>query len=415
MDLLSELKWRGLIKDVTSLETFEKLISKPTTIYCGFDATASSFHIGHLVPLIYLMRFQKYGHTIIPLLGVGTGLIGDPSGRKTERQLLTLETTLENAKGLNQQFARFLDIKNKKTILLNNYEWLAKIDIIHFLRDYGKHFSVNYMLAKESVATRLEGGLSYTEFSYMIIQALDFYKLYKNYDCRIQVGGSDQWGNITSGTELIRRIEGDVDVVGLTLPLITKADGTKFGKTGDGNLWLDENLTSPYTLYQYFLNSADQDVIHYLKVFTFLDQATISELETKTKNEPHLRLAQKRLAEELVKLIHGETKLNEAIKLTQLLFEGEIRKIDVKQLKVALAGVPHLETKDAINLVDALVSLNAATSKRDARELLVKGTYTVNGEKVIDPEFRLEKSIALNQEFIVLRKGKKNYFIVAFK
>ena len=416
MDLLSELKWRGLVKDVTSLETLVKLLQKPTTIYCGFDATANSFHIGHLVPLIYLMRFQKYGHKIIPLLGVGTGLIGDPSGRKSERQLLTLENTLSNAKGLNVQFARFLNLNDKsKTILLNNYDWLSKIDLITFLRDYGKHFSVNYMLAKDSVASRLEGGLSYTEFSYMIIQAIDFYRLYKDYDCRIQVGGSDQWGNITSGTELIRRIEGDVDVVGLTLPLITKADGTKFGKTGEGNLWLDEKLTSPYTLYQYFLNSSDQDVIHYLKVFTFLDQATISQLETQTTKEPHLRIAQKRLAEELVELIHGKTKLAEAIQLTQLLFEGEIKKIDANQLKLALSGVNKLETQEPINIIDAIVSLNAASSKREARELLIKGTYTLNGDKVVDAELMLEKSKALNKEFYVIRKGKKNYFLVVFK
>lgn len=416
MDLLSELKWRGLVKDVTSLETLVKLIQKQTTIYCGFDATANSFHIGHLVPLIYLMRFQKYGHKIIPLLGVGTGLIGDPSGRKTERQLLTLETTLENAKGLNQQFGRFLNLNDKsKTLLLNNYEWLSKIDLIQFLRDYGKHFSVNYMLAKDSVASRLEGGLSYTEFSYMIIQALDFYRLYKDHDCRIQVGGSDQWGNITSGTELIRRIEGDVDVVGLTLPLITKADGTKFGKTGDGNLWLDEKLTSPYTLYQYFLNSADQDVIHYLKVFTFLDQSTIQQLEEQTIKEPHLRNAQKRLAEELVKMIHGQEKLDEAVRLTQLLFEGEINKIDVDLLKQALSGVAKLEVEHQISLVDALVALNAASSKREARELILKGTYSINGEKVIDAELILDKKLALKNEFIVIRKGKKNYFIVVFK
>jgi tyrosyl-tRNA synthetase len=416
MDLLSELKWRGLVKDVTSLETLVKLLQKPTTIYCGFDATANSFHIGHLVPLIYLMRFQKYGHKIIPLLGVGTGLIGDPSGRKSERQLLTLENTLLNAKGLNAQFARFLNLNDKaKTILLNNYDWLSKIDLITFLRDYGKHFSVNYMLAKDSVVSRLEGGLSYTEFSYMIIQAIDFYRLYKDYDCRIQVGGSDQWGNITSGTELIRRIEGDVDVVGLTLPLITKADGTKFGKTGEGNLWLDEKLTSPYTLYQYFLNSSDQDVIHYLKVFTFLDQATIAQLEAQTIKEPHLRTAQKKLAEELVQLIHGKNKLAEAIQLTQLLFEGEIKKIDANQLKLALSGVNKVETQQSINIIDALVSLNAAASKREARELLIKGTYTLNGDKVVDAELMLDKNKALNKEFYVIRKGKKNYFLVVFK
>jgi tyrosyl-tRNA synthetase len=416
MDLLSELKWRGLVKDVTSLETLVKLLQKSTTIYCGLDATASSFHIGHLVPLMYLMRFQKYGHKIITLLGVGTGLIGDPSGRKSERQLLTLENTLLNAKALNVQFARFLNLNDKsKTLLLNNYDWLSKIDLISFLRDYGKHFSVNYMLAKDSVATRLEGGLSYTEFSYMIIQALDFYRLYKDHDCRIQVGGSDQWGNITSGTELIRRIEGDVDVVGLTLPLITKADGTKFGKTGEGNLWLDEKLTSPYTLYQYFLNSSDQDVIHYLKVFTFLDQQTITQLEAQTIKEPHLRIAQKRLAEELVQLIHGKNKLDEAVQLTQLLFEGEIKKIDINQLKLALSGVNKLETKLPINIIDALVSLNAASSKREARELIDKGTYTINGDKALNAELMLEKDQALNKEFFVIRKGKKNYFLVVFK
>jgi tyrosyl-tRNA synthetase len=249
----------------------------------------------------------------------------------------------------------------------------------------------------------------------MIIQAIDFYRLYKDYDCRIQVGGSDQWGNITSGTELIRRLEGDVDVVGLTLPLITKADGTKFGKTGEGNLWLDDKLTSPYTLYQYFLNSSDQDVIHYLKVFTFLDQQTIAQLETQTIKEPHLRIAQKRLAEELVQLIHGKSKLDEAIKLTHLLFEGEVKKIDINQLKLALSGVNKFETKEAINIIDALVSLNAASSKRDARELIEKGTYTLNGDKVLSAELMLDKEIALNKEFIVIRKGKKNYFLVVFK
>ena len=343
MEFLEELKWRGLIKDTTDAEMLQELLDKKATLYCGFDPTAPSLHIGHLVPVIMLSRFQKAGHRIVALVGGGTGLIGDPSGRSSARKLLTLEDALANAEGLKSQLSRFLDFSDtKKTVLINNYEWLKDINVISFLRDYGRHFPVNYMLAKDTVASRLETGISFTEFSYMIIQSIDFYNLYKRENCRIQLGGSDQWGNITSGVELIRRITGDTETVGITMPLITKSDGTKFGKSAGGALWLDADKTSPYAIYQYFLNSADADVIHYLKVFTFLNKEEIYALEQEVRENPQNRVAQKKLAYELVKTIHGEAAADEAVKMSQVLFSGKIAELTADQLLVCLNGVPSL-------------------------------------------------------------------------
>lgn len=413
MEFLEELKWRGLIKDTTDAEMLQELLEKKATLYCGFDPTAPSLHIGHLVPVIMLSRFQKAGHRIVALVGGGTGLIGDPSGRSSARKLLTLEDALANAEGLKSQLSRFLDFSDtKKTVLINNYEWLKDINVISFLRDYGRHFPVNYMLAKDTVASRLETGISFTEFSYMIIQSIDFYNLYKRENCRIQLGGSDQWGNITSGVELIRRITGDTETVGITMPLITKSDGTKFGKSAGGALWLDADKTSPYAIYQYFLNSADADVIHYLKVFTFLNKEEIYALEQEVRENPQNRVAQKKLAYELVKTIHGEAAADEAVKMSQVLFSGKIAELTADQLLVCLNGVPSLDLTEEKSLVDVLVEIKAASSKREAREFVKNGSVLINGEKQTNIEHVLSKNDAIDNKVIVIRRGKKNYYMV---
>ena len=389
------------------------MLEKKATLYCGFDPTAPSLHIGHLVPVIMLSRFQKAGHRIVALVGGGTGLIGDPSGRSSARKLLTLEDALANAEGLKSQLSRFLDFSDtKKTVLINNYEWLKDINVISFLRDYGRHFPVNYMLAKDTVASRLETGISFTEFSYMIIQSIDFYNLYKRENCRIQLGGSDQWGNITSGVELIRRITGDTETVGITMPLITKSDGTKFGKSAGGALWLDADKTSPYAIYQYFLNSADADVIHYLKVFTFLNKEEIYALEQEVRENPQNRVAQKKLAYELVKTIHGEAAADEAVKMSQVLFSGKIAELTADQLLVCLNGVPSLDLTEEKPLVDVLVEIKAASSKREAREFVKNGSVLINGEKQTNIEHVLSKNDAIDNKVIVIRRGKKNYYMV---
>ena len=415
MTLIKELTWRGLIKDATDLELLDQLSQKPMTLYCGFDPTAASLHIGHLVPILMLKRFQNYGHRILALVGGGTGLIGDPSFRKNERQMLTIEQGRLNAEAIKQQLGQYLDFSNPaKTVLLNNYDWLSQINIIDFLSDYGTQFPVNYMLAKETVASRLESGLSYTEFTYMILQGLDYYHLFKNYQCRLQIGGSDQWGNITSGVELIRRKTGE-SVCGITLPLITKADGTKFGKSEGGSLWLDKALTSPYTVYQYFLNTLDADVIHYLKVFTFLNEKEIAELEKTTITEPHLRQAQKVLAYELVKIMHSEEDAKEAIKMSEILFGGDVQQLSLSQLKDCLEGVDHAQIEEGSELIDGLLALKAATSKRDARELIQKGSIFLNGEKITDTYYRLNQENAIENEIFVIRKSKKKYYLLSFQ
>lgn len=415
MNLIEDLKWRGLIKDVTDEQLFTKLCNEHATVYCGFDPTAASLHIGHLVPVLTLRRLQQAGLRIIALVGAGTGLIGDPSGRKSERSLLTLEQSRINAEGLKEQLGRYLDFSDpKKTLMVSNYDWLKDINVISFLRDFGKNFPINYMLSKDVVASRLEAGISYTEFSYMILQSIDFYTLYQKEHCQIQMGGSDQWGNITSGVELIRRITGNTDVCGFVLPLITKSDGTKFGKSAGGSFWLDRNLTSPYSIYQYFLNSADEDVIHYLKVFTFLSKEEIEQLAEKVKTEPHLREAQKVLAYEIVSLMHSKQDADDCVKMSNVLFGGDIKQLSLEQIKVCLEGVKTLEIKEGDSLVDSLVAIGACSSKRDARELIGKGTFSLNGDKVFDTTLVLTKEHAIEQSLIVVRKGKKNYFLLKF-
>jgi len=414
MDFITELQWRGLIKDVTDVNLLGQLLEKKATLYCGFDPTADSLHIGHLVPIQMLMRFQRHGHRIIALVGGGTGLIGDPSGRKNERQLLTLEQSLKNAESIKLQLSQFLDFSDSnRTIMVNNYDWLHKISVIDYLRDFGKSFSINYMLAKDVVASRLQDGISYTEFSYMILQSLDFLNLYEREHCELQIGGSDQWGNITAGVELVRKSK-EAAVCGLTLPLITKSDGTKFGKSSSGSFWLDANRTSPYEIYQYFLNTADADVVHYLKVFTFLSPEEIMELEKTVIEVPEQRLAQRRLAEEMIRIMHGEQALLEAQKMTSVLFGGNVRDLTASQLQICLQGVSSIQVNNPVNIIDALVELKAASSRREARELLAKGTYSLNGEKIEDSSLMLSQANAIDNKLFVLRRGKKNYFLVQY-
>lgn len=415
-NLLQELKWRGLIYDVINEEELEKrLMEKPVTLYCGFDPTADSLHIGSLLPIVTLMRFKKAGHRVIALTGGGTGLIGDPSGKKNERQMNTLDTVKHWASLFKGQFARFINFDNETAFCLDNYEWLSKMGAIEMWRDYGRHFSINYMLAKECVKSRLENGLTYLEFSYMIMQSIDFLKMHQNPElrCELQIGGQDQWGNITAGMELIRKIEGpEAKVFGLTLPLITKSDGTKFGKTESGAIWLDEKKTTPYEMYQYFINTTDEDVIKFLKFYTFLTQEEIAELAEKVKNEPHLRQAQKVLAKEIVTLVHGEAAYNQAVKISEALFSGKVAELSAEEIALGFKDVPSVELKEDMNLVDVLVFAKAASSKREARTFIENGAVSINGTVQKDLGFTVSKTDAISGQYTILRRGKKNYYLL---
>lgn len=414
-NLLNELKWRGLIYDIINEEELEKRLDRPITLYCGFDPTADSMHIGSLLPIVTLMRFQKAGHRVIALTGGGTGLIGDPSGKKTERSMNPVKLVKEWVKKFNIQFSRFLNFDNKTAFSIDNYEWLGKMKAIDMWREYGRHFNINYMLAKESVKSRIDSGLTYLEFSYMIMQSIDFLKMYqdKNLHCEMQIGGQDQWGNITAGMELIRKIEGsEAKVFGLTLPLITKSDGSKFGKTESGAIWLDENKTSPYEMYQFFINTADTDVIKLLKYYTFLSKKEIESLEASVKEAPHLRKAQKVLASEVVTLVHGEQGLKNALKLTDALFSGNIKGLNIDEIKMCFKDVPFVEEKEDINIIDAVVNVGAAPSKRQAREYIKNGAISINGEIEKDFDFIITKENAIGNMFTVLRRGKKNYYLI---
>lgn len=416
MKLLDELKWRGLIYDIIDEENLAKrLEEKPITLYCGFDPTADSMHIGSLLPIVTLVRFHKAGHKIIALTGSGTALIGDPSGKKSERGLNPVDVVREWGENFKEQFSRFIPFDGKTAFSIDNYDWLAEMKAIDLWRDYGKHFNINHMLAKESVKSRLETGLTYLEFSYMIMQSIDFLKMYQDkvLNCEMQIGGQDQWGNITAGMELIRKIEGpDAKVYGLTIPLITKSDGTKFGKTESGAVWLDKEKTSPYEMYQFFINTADADVIKFLKYYTFLTKAEIDVLEEKVSTEAHLRLAQKRLAEEVVKLVHGETALEEAIRITNALFSGDVKSLSVKEIKEGFKNFAFVEVKEDINIIDALVLAGAASSKREARQFLSNNAIYVNGDLVNDFEALVKKEEAFGNEFTIIRRGKKNYYLI---
>ncbi|MEW6505190.1 MAG: tyrosine--tRNA ligase [Chloroflexota bacterium] len=415
-----ELQWRGLVFDC--IEGVQNLLATQTvTVYNGFDVTADSLHIGHLVPLLALARLQRYGHHPIAVAGGGTTMIGDPSGKSSERPLLSRQQIEENAEAIKQQLARFLDFDSKSNParLVNNADWLLSLNLIDFLRDIGKHFTVNYMIAKDSVRARLEReeGISFTEFSYMLLQSYDFLHLYRTYGCLLQTGGSDQWGNITAGVELIRRVTGGT-AYGLVYPLITKADGSKFGKTESGAVWLDPRRTSPYRFYQFWLNTDDRDVIHYLKVFTFLTQREIEELHHALEERPEQREAQRTLARVMTGMLHGETALARAEQAAQVLFGGAVEGLSAAEIADIFADVPsaqlnkNLFSGTGLNIVDLLVSSGMMKSKGEARRAISEGGIYLNNHRVTESERQVSFNDLLEGRFLVLRRGKKTYFLV---
>ena len=419
MTLLEDLQWRGIIYQQTDEEGIKETLEKEKiSLYCGVDPTADSMHIGHLLPYLTLRRFQKHGHRPIVLVGGATGMIGDPSGKSEERKLQTTEIIQHNVECIQKQLSQIFDFEGDHgAIMVNNYDWAGSMDIVTFLRDYGKHVGVNYMLAKDTIANRLETGISFTEFTYTILQAMDFLHLYENFDCKMQVGGSDQWGNITTGLELIRKMapEGS-KAFGLTIPLVTKADGTKFGKTESGAIWLDPEKTTPYEFYQFWINTADADVIKYLKFFTFLSKEEIEGLEESVKNEPHLRKAQKALAEEMTRLIHGQDSLDQAIKITEALFNGEIQNLTATEIKQGFKDVPSYEhtTGEEIGIVDLLIAAGIVSSKRQAREDVTNGAVSINGQRVTETDYVVSEKDRIEGQFTVIRRGKKKYFLIKY-
>ena len=420
--LVEELRWRGLLKDMTE-GAAEHLAEMPRRGYIGFDPTASSLHVGNLLVVMDLVHLQRHGHTPIALVGGGTGLIGDPSGRDTERQLLTKEQAAENAEGIRGQLEHFLDfeVKPNAALMRNNLDWLSELALVDFLRDIGKHFSVNQLMAKESVRRRLEDpdvGLSYTEFSYILMQSYDFLELYRRDGCTVQFGGSDQWGNITAGTDLIRRVDGG-KAFGVVSPLVTNASGRKFGKTEAGSVWLDPELTSPYAFYQFWLNTDDADAVKYLKYFSLLSREEISELETATESEPFRRLAQKALGEDVTRRVHGETGLAKALQATAALFGGDLSGLSAGDIADVFGDVPSSEigTEELAGegkpIVDLLDESGIATSKGDARRSIEGGGIYVNNRRVESVDYRVTTADAIDGRFLVLRKGKKSYQLVA--
>jgi len=416
--LMEDLKWRGLLYQQTDEAGLEDLLSKEKiSLYCGVDPTADSMHIGHIVPLLTLRRFQMHGHRPILLVGGATGMIGDPSGRSEERQLQTTEQIDKNVSAIKKQMEQIFDFNSDNGAqMVNNNDWIGSMSIIEFLRDYGKLLGVNYMLAKDNVASRLEGGISFTEFSYMLIQGIDFNHLFNNYGCRVQIGGSDQWGNITTGLEVIRKThEEEVKAFGITIPLVTKADGTKFGKSAGGAVWLDAKKTSPYEFYQFWINTADADAVKYMKIFTFMEREEIEAFEITIQEEPHLRKAQLRLAEEMTRLIHGQDALDQAIRISKALFSGELKTLTANEMKDAFKDVPSFEmTKEDKNIVDFLVETGVSSSRRQAREDVTNGAISLNGERVTDTAHEVGAADRLDDAFTIVRRGKKNYKMVKF-
>lgn len=418
MNLLKDLEYRGLINQVTDVEGLTKQLEEgQLTLYCGFDPTADSLHIGHLLTVLTLRRFQLAGNKPLALVGGATGLIGDPSGKKAERTLNEKEIVVQFSKRIQEQLSRFLDFSGENAAkTVNNYDWIGKLDVISFLRDVGKNFGLNYMLAKDSVESRIQTGISFTEFSYMILQSYDFLKLYEQENCRLQIGGSDQWGNITAGLELIRKSnEGEAKAFGFTIPLVTKSDGTKFGKTEGGAIWLDEEKTSPYELYQFFINTDDRDVIKFLKYFTFLSHEEINGLEEEVRSAPEKRSAQRKLAEEVTKLVHGEEALSQAIRISEALFSGDIANLNAKEIKQGFKDVPSFEcNQEEINLLDLLVSAQISPSKRQGREDIQNGAIYVNGIRTTELDKMITKAERIDNQFTIIRRGKKKYYLIKY-
>ncbi|MDF0726445.1 tyrosine--tRNA ligase [Cytobacillus sp. S13-E01] len=419
MEILHDLQFRGLINQLTDEEGLQKSLNEEQIkLYCGFDPTADSLHIGNLAAVLTLRRFQQAGHQPIALVGGATGLIGDPSGKKNERTLNSQDVVVGWSDKIKEQLTRFLDFEASENPaeIANNYDWIGKLDVISFLRDVGKNFGLNYMLAKDSVKTRIDEGISYTEFTYMILQSYDFLKLYETENCKLQIGGSDQWGNITAGLELIRKSKENAKAFGLTIPLVTKSDGTKFGKTESGTIWLDREKTSPYEFYQFWINTDDRDVIQYLKYFTFLSKAEILKLEVEMQTSPEKRAAQKALAEELTKLVHGEESLLQAIKISEALFSGSIGNLTAEEIIQGFKDVPtyQFEGEAEVSLVDLLVTSKISPSKRQAREDVSNGAIYINGERIQNVEHLLTKEDRIEGLFTVIRRGKKKYFLIKY-
>jgi len=427
MNFLKELEWRGMIHD--TMPGTEALLDKETVkAYVGIDPTADSLHIGHLVGIMMLKHLQLSGHQPIVLLGGATGMVGDPSGKSKERNLLDENALRHNQDCLKAQIANFLDFSEKnpnKALLVNNYDWMKNFSFLDFVRDIGKHITVNYMMAKDSVKKRIAkdsgDGMSFTEFSYQLLQGYDFLHLYQNYDCKLQMGGSDQWGNITTGTEMIRRIAGG-EAFALTCPLITKADGGKFGKTESGNIWLDPEKTTPYKFYQFWMNVSDEDAEKYIKIFTILSQAEINALIEQHKNEPHLRVLQKRLAEEITIMVHSKEALEMSINASNILFgkstSDDLAQIDEKTFLSIFEGVPvHTVNKSLIEAGRDVLTLlcedtNIFNSKGELRRLIKGNGLSINKEKMTNPEMQISSTFVINEKFILIQKGKKNYFII---
>jgi len=414
-NIIDDLNWRGLIKDYSDENNMRELLSTPQTIYCGFDPSANSLHIGNFVMISILMRLQKAGHRIIAVVGGATGMIGDPSGKSKERNLLDKETTKNNTEAIRSQLSRFLDLNNpKKGLLVNNYDWLSKLSLLDYLRDYAKYFNVNYMINKDIVKNRLEAGISLAEFSYMTLQSIDFLTLHENEHCNIQIGGSDQWGNLTAGLELIRKLEPEAKCEIMTANLITRSDGKKFGKSEEGALFLDPMKTSPYKLYQFFINQTDEDSVKYLKVFTFLSHSEINEIEKEHLANLGQRIAQKRLAYEVTKEIHGEDAANDAIRMSECLFKNDFSSLKENQIEDLFASNMIFNITNDLSLIELLLTANAASSKREAREFINNGAIFINGNPVKDENKVFTKTDSLFNKYLILRRGKKNYYLLKY-
>lgn len=407
MKLYDELKWRGLIKDEAGDDLEEKINNGGLTFYWGTDPSANSLHIGHLSSLLTAKRLEQGGHHPILLVGGATGMIGDPRPT-TERAMISKQAVQENYEAIKKQITSLFGYE-----MVNNYDWSKAINFIDFLRDYGKYFNVNYMLDKDIIRRRLDSGITYTEFSYMIMQALDFLWLFENKNCTLQVEGSDQWGNITAGIDLIRKKTGK-EAYGFTMPLVTTKDGKKLGKSEGNAIWLDKNLTSPYEMYQVFINAEDEMVISYLKIFTFLTPEEITEIEKQQNENPEQRIAQKALAKEVVTLVHGKEEYEKALRISEALFSGQIKDLSKDEIIEGFKGVPTFKAKENVNIIDFLVDGGIASSKREAREFVSAGSITINEEKITDEGFFVDKDIAIEGEILVIKRGKKKYFIGKF-
>lgn len=407
MNLVEDLKYRELIYDMTDKALVDELNKGKMVFYMGVDPTADSLHIGHLVAYLTARRIENAGNKAILLIGGATGLIGDPRG-SSERELLTLEKSLENGRAISNQVKNLFNVE-----VANNYDWISKIDMITFLRDYGKSFNVNYMINKETVSKRLETGISYTEFSYQILQALDFEHLYKTKKCNLQIGGQDQWGNITSGIELIRKHHGhEAKVYGLTFPLITKSDGTKFGKSESGTVWLDAKKTSPYEFYQFWYNTKDNDAVKYLKQFTFLKKDEIEKIKLEFDKKPEDRLAQKELAKNITVMVHGKKAFDEVINISNAFFNGDYISLTKSEIEICFSEAPFLNISMDKGILDILVESFLASSKRQAREFVISKAVYVNNKVVTDISFTVSKDNALHKTFSIIRRGKKKYLLV---